>query len=116
MWDADAGRFDVTIPWLRFCCTETAAEKCQRFLAALNDSCPPVTQRVLNKVTAMHARWRQTLDTPYQRAGILGFLQMFNGVRGDGIPQCWDQIDLRQLDCTVLNKLTFAALDAYYKN
>ncbi|XP_055339395.1 uncharacterized protein LOC129588981 [Paramacrobiotus metropolitanus] len=114
--NVDAGRLDVTIPFVRFVGTQTSAELCQRFISAANNSCPAVAQRTLEKVTAIHARWVQTLDYPGQWVGIRDLFQMFNGTHPDGRPQRWDVVDLRQLDVSVLNQLTFAALDVYYND
>ncbi|XP_055350280.1 uncharacterized protein LOC129596903 [Paramacrobiotus metropolitanus] len=116
MRDDDEGQLDIVIPFVRFRGTETAAEHCRRFIAAVSSSCPAVTEEIKEKITAVHARWLQTLAYPEQWAGIRGFFQMYNGFRHDGSRQRWDQVDLRQLDMSLLNHLTFAALDFYYKD
>ncbi|XP_055345022.1 uncharacterized protein LOC129592901 isoform X2 [Paramacrobiotus metropolitanus] len=90
-------RCDVFIPLLRFRSTETTVEQRRGFLAAANAHCPPVSTRVLAKVTAMHARWVQTLAYPDQWIRIRTFLRLFNEFSSNGHPQRWDAMDIRQL-------------------
>ncbi|XP_055350158.1 uncharacterized protein LOC129596810 isoform X2 [Paramacrobiotus metropolitanus] len=110
----------VTIPVLRFrsgipSCREEAAEECRRFLVAANDSCPAVSQHVLQKVTALHARWVETLEY-HEWNGIRKFLTLLNSLRPTDTPRPWETMDLRQLDVSTLNNLTFAALHGCYKD
>ncbi|XP_055329817.1 uncharacterized protein LOC129582332 [Paramacrobiotus metropolitanus] len=107
---------EVSIPILRFNCTDTA--ECQRraLLAAANAQCPPVSQRVLEKVKAIHARWVRTFGYPDEWAGIRNFLQVFNNLSPEDNPQRWDSMDLRQLDIASLSNATFAALNGFYKD
>ncbi|XP_055353427.1 uncharacterized protein LOC129599262 [Paramacrobiotus metropolitanus] len=107
----DYVRPDVIIPFLRFRSTETAAEQCRRFLAAANDNCPPITQHVREKVTAIHARWLRTFKYPEEWSRIPIFLEIFNSFGPDENRVRWDTMDLRQLDISALSRVTFAALD-----
>ncbi|XP_055354762.1 uncharacterized protein LOC129600301 [Paramacrobiotus metropolitanus] len=108
--------FQVTIPRLRFRYGEAAAEGVRILLAAANDQCPAVSQRVLDKVTAMHARWVLTLAYPDQWTEIRTFLQMFSSLRPDDAPQRWTTMDLRHLDIAALSRVTFAALDGCFED
>ncbi|XP_055354646.1 uncharacterized protein LOC129600219 [Paramacrobiotus metropolitanus] len=106
----------ITIPFLRFHCTETGKEQRGRFIAAVNDHCPAVSQGITAKVTKMLARWVQTLVYPDQWTGICQFLILFSSVDPDGRPQRWDDVDLRQLDVTVLSRLAMHMLDEFFQD
>ncbi|XP_055348761.1 uncharacterized protein LOC129595705 [Paramacrobiotus metropolitanus] len=106
----------VTIPRLRFRSVDTSAEQIRILLAAANDQCPAVSQRVYDKVAAVHARWVRSLAYPGQWNGIRVFLQLFNSLRPDDTPQRWDTMDLRLLDVAALTPITFAALNGLYRD
>ncbi|XP_055355952.1 uncharacterized protein LOC129601222 [Paramacrobiotus metropolitanus] len=103
---------NVTIPFLRFRRTDTAAAQCRHFLAAANDNCPAPTRRVRQKIRAIYARWIRKFVYPEKWAGIRVFLQMFNSLASADDPLHWDSMDLRQLDTDTLSHVTFAALHA----
>ncbi|XP_055357578.1 uncharacterized protein LOC129602560 [Paramacrobiotus metropolitanus] len=106
----------MSIPFLRFFCTESAMEQCRRLIAAVNVHCPAVTGRMAEKVTGMHRRWLQTLAYPGQWTGIRIFLNLFSCVGPNGRPQSWDDVDLRQLNGAVLSRLAMHILDEYFQD
>ncbi|XP_055355894.1 uncharacterized protein LOC129601179 [Paramacrobiotus metropolitanus] len=106
----------ISIPFLRFHCTENAAEQCRRFIASVNDHCPAVRQQMIEKVTGVLARWVQTLAYPNQWTGIRMFLNLFSSIGPDGSPQSWDNADLRQLNVAMLSRLAMHILDEYFKD
>ncbi|XP_055339196.1 uncharacterized protein LOC129588828 [Paramacrobiotus metropolitanus] len=103
----------VVIPRLQFRHTETSADQLRGFLAAVDEQCPAVSREVRKKITAVYARWMK--DYPGQWGGMRMFLQLFNCLRADDIPQRWQGMDLRQLQAASLTKVTFAALNACYR-
>ncbi|XP_055346292.1 uncharacterized protein LOC129593841 [Paramacrobiotus metropolitanus] len=107
-----AAHLNVLIPFLRFSCTETPAEQCRRFIAAVNDNCPAVGCDVYARVKRMHWRWVQTLY-PDEWTGIREFLTLFSSVRFDGQPQCWNGVDLKEMDVSLLSPLSLHMLDKY---
>ncbi|XP_055331777.1 uncharacterized protein LOC129583793 [Paramacrobiotus metropolitanus] len=107
---------DIIVPLLHFHSTQTAAEQCRIFLTAANDSCPAVSQRVFERVTAMHKRWVQTLKYPDDWVRIRVFLQLFNSFGLNDDPQGWDTMDLRQLHIASLTNVTFAVLDSCFED
>ncbi|XP_055348762.1 uncharacterized protein LOC129595706 [Paramacrobiotus metropolitanus] len=109
-------RYPVTIPRLHFRSEDTSAERIRILLAAANDQFPAVSQRVYDKVSALHGRWVRTLAYPDQWNGIRVFLQLFNSLRPDDTPQRWDTMDLRQVDVAALTPVTFAALNGLYRD
>ncbi|XP_055345088.1 uncharacterized protein LOC129592954 [Paramacrobiotus metropolitanus] len=110
--DAD-GQLDVVIPVVRFRSTETEAEHCRRFLAAVTTRCPAVTKRMRKKVAKAHARWVEMLVYPDEWSDIRRFLQLFSD---PAETKQWDEVDLRKLDVAALSKLTVHLLDGYYKD
>ncbi|XP_055343493.1 uncharacterized protein LOC129591738 [Paramacrobiotus metropolitanus] len=109
-------RLEIIIPMVRFHSTQTAAEQARILLATADAHCPAASQRVLQKVTAIHARWMLTLVYPEQWSVIRDFLKLFNCLGPDDDPQRWDTMDLRQLDIPSLTNVTFVALDACFKD
>ncbi|XP_055354746.1 uncharacterized protein LOC129600292 [Paramacrobiotus metropolitanus] len=116
--DPDIDPSPVIIPCLRFHSVETATQHAdiRIVLAALNVHCPAVSQRVFEKVTNIQARWVRTVAYPDQWNSIGIFLYLFNHLRPGDAPKEWDTMDLRQLDIAALSPITFAALDACYKD
>ncbi|XP_055354642.1 uncharacterized protein LOC129600217 isoform X2 [Paramacrobiotus metropolitanus] len=114
MVKARGAHLQIRIPFLRFHCTETAAEQSQRFITAVNDNCPPVSQTMTEKVTGMLLRWVRSLAYPDQWTGIRIFLNLFSSVGPDGLPQPWDGADLRQLNAAVLSRLAMHILDEFF--
>ncbi|XP_055354656.1 uncharacterized protein LOC129600225 [Paramacrobiotus metropolitanus] len=106
----------IHIPVLRFHCTESAAEQCRRFIVAVNDNCPPVSQQMMEKVTGVLARWVQTLAYPGQWTGIRRFLNLFSNIGLNDHPQSWDDVDLRQLNVAVLSRLAMHILDEFFQD
>ncbi|XP_055350193.1 uncharacterized protein LOC129596840 [Paramacrobiotus metropolitanus] len=105
----------VAIPILRFRRGEAVEEQCRRFLAAANESCPAVSQQVQQKITALYARWVETLgDADW--SGIRKFLTLLDNLHVTDTPRPWETMNLRQLDVSALNNLTFAALHGCYKD
>ncbi|XP_055350223.1 uncharacterized protein LOC129596863 [Paramacrobiotus metropolitanus] len=105
-------RFAV-LPCLRIRSTDTAAEQGRCYLAAVNDQCPAVSLRVREKIAAVLARWVRTLAYPDDWADIRVFLNVFSSFYPDDSPQRWD-VDLRELDVTMLSNLAAHLLDSHY--
>ncbi|XP_055354747.1 uncharacterized protein LOC129600293 [Paramacrobiotus metropolitanus] len=109
----------ITVPCLRFLSVETATQYAdiRIILAAINDHCPVVSQRVFEKVKAIYARWVETVPYENDRWDSIDiFLYLFNYLRPGDAPKDWDTMDLRQLDVATWTPITFAALDECYKD
>ncbi|XP_055354743.1 uncharacterized protein LOC129600289 [Paramacrobiotus metropolitanus] len=113
-YDRDIDPCPITIPYLGFSSVLTASDHIRIVIAALNDQCPAVSQRVIEKVKAIHARWVRTLAYPDQWNSIAVFLYFFNHLRPGDAPKEWDTMDLRQLDIAAQSPITFAALDGCF--
>ncbi|XP_055357248.1 uncharacterized protein LOC129602276 [Paramacrobiotus metropolitanus] len=109
-----SAHLNVLIPFLRFRRTESTEEQCRRLVASVNENCPAVSPDVYAKVSGVHARWVRTLIYPGQWTGIRMFLDLFSSVRPDGQPQRWDEVDLRQIDVSLLSPLALHILDGYF--
>ncbi|XP_055345421.1 uncharacterized protein LOC129593230 [Paramacrobiotus metropolitanus] len=83
-------------------------------LLAANNACLLVSQCVIDKITYVHQRWRQTLAYPEDWVAVRNFLNLFSGFLSDGTPQRWDALDLRELDISALSKITLAAIDEIF--
>ncbi|XP_055348424.1 uncharacterized protein LOC129595439 isoform X2 [Paramacrobiotus metropolitanus] len=64
----------ITIPQLLLRCDESEMLMASRVMCALNDNFPPVKEDMLQKVTAVHARWVRTLCYPDDWQAIRNYL------------------------------------------
>ncbi|XP_055328182.1 uncharacterized protein LOC129581237 [Paramacrobiotus metropolitanus] len=112
----DSTEWDVLIPLMRVCCTESAAEHCRRYVTALNENCPNVTQRARAKVTDMHGRWVRKLAYPTEWIHVRWFFALFSSFRSDHSSERWSRADLRELDVSTLSKVAVHILDGCYKD
>ncbi|XP_055355266.1 uncharacterized protein LOC129600728 [Paramacrobiotus metropolitanus] len=66
----DIDKLQITIPRLLLKCSEGREKMSARFMHAVNANFPPVTEEMLAKVTAVHARWVRTLKYPEEWQSI----------------------------------------------
>ncbi|XP_055356142.1 uncharacterized protein LOC129601369 isoform X2 [Paramacrobiotus metropolitanus] len=95
---------------------ETSDQHVRLFLLAVNNSYPPISHFVYDKVAVIYQRWLQTLVYPEDWAAVRNFLNLFSGFHLDGSLQRWDTLDLRKLNIPALNRLTLAAIDETFKD
>ncbi|XP_055337897.1 uncharacterized protein LOC129587945 [Paramacrobiotus metropolitanus] len=91
----DIDKLQISIPRLLVRCSERRTHATPRVMQALSDYCPPVTEEMLAKVTAVHARWVRTLAYPEEWQAIRQYLVVFSGFHADGTLHMWDTVDLR---------------------
>ncbi|XP_055331724.1 uncharacterized protein LOC129583783 [Paramacrobiotus metropolitanus] len=101
----------VCIPHLHFRSTDNPNELSRRFLTAVNDHCPEVAQHVYAKVTALHARWKETLAYPDEWVAFRSFLKIFSSFNPHHTSTWWEEADLRELDVFVLSRFALHFLD-----
>ncbi|XP_055338386.1 uncharacterized protein LOC129588246 isoform X2 [Paramacrobiotus metropolitanus] len=67
-------KLQITIPKLLLPCSEDEMHMASRFMCALNDNFPPVTNDMVARVTTIHARWLSTMTYPEDWQSIRNYL------------------------------------------
>ncbi|XP_055330990.1 uncharacterized protein LOC129583270 isoform X2 [Paramacrobiotus metropolitanus] len=98
-------KLQITIPKVILPCRDGKMHMTSRFMCALNNNFPPVTQDMVAKVSIVRARWLRTLTYPQDWQSIRNYLLIFSGFHSDGRPKVWDDIDLRFVDLSTWSKL-----------
>ncbi|XP_055352638.1 uncharacterized protein LOC129598662 [Paramacrobiotus metropolitanus] len=105
----------ISIPKLFLPCSEKEMHMTSRFMCALNDNFPPVTEDMLAKVTAIHARWLRNLTYPKDWQSIRNYLLLFSGFNSDGRPKVWDEVDLRVVDVSAWSKMAIFGINEVFR-
>ncbi|XP_055350203.1 uncharacterized protein LOC129596852 [Paramacrobiotus metropolitanus] len=105
----------ITIPRLLLRCDDDKMHIASRFMYALNDNFPAVTEEMLAKVTAVYARWVRTLDYPGDWQPIRSYLLMFSPFEPDGRPKTWAKVDMRLVDVRILSRMAIYGIDALFR-
>ncbi|XP_055342244.1 uncharacterized protein LOC129590843 isoform X2 [Paramacrobiotus metropolitanus] len=108
-------KLQITIPKLLLPCSEGKLRMTSRVMCALNDNFPLVTEEMLIKVTAVHARWLRTLVYPEDWRTIRHYLMLFSGFHSDGSPKEWDEVDLRVVDVSTWSKLAIYGINEMFR-
>ncbi|XP_055339002.1 uncharacterized protein LOC129588685 [Paramacrobiotus metropolitanus] len=113
--DLAIDKLQITIPKVILPCRDGKMHMTSRFMCALNDNFPPITQDMLVKVTAVRARWLRTLTYPQDWQSIRNYLVIFSGFHSDGRPKAWDDIDLRCVDLSTWSKLAIYGISEVFR-
>ncbi|XP_055350243.1 uncharacterized protein LOC129596870 [Paramacrobiotus metropolitanus] len=106
----DIDGLQITIPRLHFSCDKGWEHMASRFMWALDNNNPPITDDVYAKVAAVHTRWVDTLAYPEQWETVRSFLCMFSGFDMDGTPRQWDQVDLRDVNVKQFSRMVLLGI------
>ncbi|XP_055333838.1 uncharacterized protein LOC129585247 [Paramacrobiotus metropolitanus] len=107
-------QMSIRIPRLLLRCSDGKMHMTSRFMSALNEHCPPITEEMLAKVTAVYERWVRSLQYPDEWQTIRQYLSVFSGFNADGSPRLWQEVDLRLLDASTLSKLAMYGIDEIF--
>ncbi|XP_055356569.1 uncharacterized protein LOC129601723 [Paramacrobiotus metropolitanus] len=105
----------ITIPRKLLRCDDDDMDMTSRIMCALNDNFPPVTEEMLERVTAVYARWLRTLNYPDDWQPIRNYLLLFSPFEPDGQPKSWEGVDLRAVDVTTLSRMAIYGIDALFQ-
>ncbi|XP_055338482.1 uncharacterized protein LOC129588332 isoform X2 [Paramacrobiotus metropolitanus] len=108
-------KLQITIPKLLLPCSDGSMPMASRMMCALNDGFSPVTEDIVAKVTAVHARWVSNLTYPEDWQSIRDYLLMFSGFEPDGRPKVWEEIDLRVVDLSTWSKMATHGINEVFR-
>ncbi|XP_055342037.1 uncharacterized protein LOC129590710 isoform X2 [Paramacrobiotus metropolitanus] len=95
-------------------CRDGQPQMVSRFMWAVNENFPPVTDEMRAKVKAVYSRWARDLLHPSEWETVRSYLLLFSGFRSDGTPRSWVDVDLVQVDTAELSKMALYGINEVF--